>query len=174
MRVTATGREYLFSQNDWDFCEQMGRLMDDKNTRADTVDLVGGQGTHRIGLLGAYAYAAVMGVPLDLRITPERGDGGINFIDSYGRAVDVMVSRFWRDPYLKQFPRLVHRTDLYVLVSLNEPDRRAWVLGQATKEQLSQAKPKRWNARAGDVLSMRWTELDPLGTPPLSGVRSNR
>lgn len=165
-----TGIEFRYSDNEWRWCTDVGAEMDqEKNARKDTLDLVGGDGTHRIGLLGAYAYAAVTRIRIDMRHTPGRGDGGVNLTDHYGQTVDVMVSRFLSDPYLKVFPVLKDYVDVYVLVTLDEERRTAWVLGQASRERLA-AIPRKawriWNEAAGPMRSLRWTELDPIGTPP--------
>ncbi|NAL77289.1 hypothetical protein DYY65_03430 [Nitrososphaera sp. AFS] len=85
---------------------------------------------HFIGLLGEMVYAIKTGqeINLDLIIY---GDGGIDFRD-----VDVKSSPYWRSPYLLIPVGKPMRVNNYVLVGIDIPNKRGYIIGWATKEDI--------------------------------------
>lgn len=112
---------------------------------------------HFVGMAGEMAYALATGREPDFG-SGALGDGGRDFVVE-GRRVDVKTSLFWEDAYLKVYPSDL-RADDYVLVALDRPNRRAQVLGKATREMV--AKAPLMDRGYGPSHNLHFSQLEPI------------
>lgn len=90
--------------------------------------------TWLVGLAAEVAVSKSCGQPVDERLIPE-GDGGKDFVCDFG-PVDVKGNAHYRDPYLVAFLEPRHWSSYYQLVGVDVRNRRARIVGWATKAEL--------------------------------------
>lgn len=96
------------------------------------------QESHFHGLLAEYVYAVESKQEMNLELLIQ-GDGGKDFPET-----DVKGCTYWQDPWLKHPLRKPLVANRYVLVGLDIPRKRGYVVGIASKQQVKNAKVIDW------------------------------
>ena len=86
---------------------------------------------HYIGKLGEIIYAKRLGLTVNFKTYDYHGDGKSDF-----ERVDVKTTVYWKHPILKEYPHKVQPETKYVLVALDLPKMRGYVVGEIEGEQL--------------------------------------
>ena len=118
---------------------------------------------HFYGLLAEYVYGELTGQQVNFDLRSE-GDGGCDFPDT-----DVKGCTYWKDPWLKQPVDKPVRAKNYVLVGLDIENKKGYVVGYATDEELKKARVFNWGH--GDQYAIRGRDLHPVATIVQSAER---
>lgn len=110
--------------------------------------------SHFLGLLAEQVYATVTKQKVNLELIIQ-GDDGFDFPDT-----DVKGCKYWNDPWLKHPINRDLPVGKYVLVGLDVKKQRGYVVGWASKEDISQAEIVDWGY--GSQRSIHWKNLRKL------------
>lgn len=112
------------------------------------------------GFLGEQTVSLKLGIPINKSILPNfQGDGGQDFENC-----DVKSVTYWRDPWLKLETNLI-KAKYYILVGLDLEDKRGWIPGFATNEEISNSQIKDWGY--GKRFSIHYSKLSPIEELPI-------
>lgn len=153
----------------WNSLQRKAAERNSMHPGAGTVFDAGPVAVHLKGLCGEKVVSVVSNLPLDEGLY-YGGDDGCDFVVN-GSRVDVKTSTYLRSPDLKINCDVDHWADLYILVVLDMPRKRARLAGWASQEQVKAAATV--NYGYGDRFSVpeynikRWAQT---GLPPCFGT----
>lgn len=153
----------------WDLLHQIGHERDIQKLSYRSTKNWSSESTHFLGIVGETALSFVTGIPVNAFLDPQ-GDGNKDFSWD-GRTIDVKTTKYWSDPYLKQYPQPKSWCDVYVLAATDIPRKRAKIFGWVEREAMQMAPIMDYGY--GPQLSLRHTELN-QSIPTFLPVRSLR
>ena len=119
--------------------------------------------TWLVGLAAEVAVSKTCGQPVDETLRPE-GDGGKDFTCDFG-PVDVKGNVYYDDPYLVTFLEPRHWSSYYQLVGVDIANRRARIVGWATKDEVKSGEV--FDFGHGPRLRLASSELHPGLVPSM-------
>jgi hypothetical protein len=152
----------------WDLLHAIGHERDTQKLKYASTKNWSRESTHFLGMVGEALLAFHTGIPVNAFLDPA-GDGNKDFVWE-GKTLDVKTTKYWSDPYLKQYLKPKSWCDFYFLAASDVPNRRAKLFGWTTMDGMQRAPVMDYGY--GPQLSIRHTDLN-HGIPGFLPVRDS-
>ena len=113
--------------------------------------------SHIIGVLGEFVISLESGIEFDTELKIN-GDNGSDFKIN-NKTIDIKCATFFKDPDLKHPAQEIRWPDYFVLVALNEPRKKARLMGWALGDKVRNSRITNYGYGPQKILN--WSELNP-------------
>lgn len=130
--------EWIDLSEPWNKLRDLAKQRDRQKTKYKSDKSWSKYSTHFIGLLGEFIFAKLTGTKLDSSLRAQ-GDSGYDFVID-GKTYSIKTTRYWKDPFLKEYERPKKWCDIYVLIGVDMDKKRGKIFGWCEKSDMKNAK----------------------------------